>query len=65
VVPFVPIAGTALEDEPPPDPAFMRELLDRVASVLADHDLNSADIKAGCGRCGACSTLKAREVSRA
>jgi radical SAM protein (TIGR04043 family) len=65
VVPFVPIAGTALEDEPPPEPYFLRDTLDGVAKILARHDLRSSDIKAGCGRCGACSTLKAREVARA
>jgi radical SAM protein (TIGR04043 family) len=65
VVPFVPISGTALEDEPPPDPLFLRDTLDGVAAILADHDMSSADIKAGCGRCGACSTLKAREAARA
>jgi radical SAM protein (TIGR04043 family) len=65
VVPFVPIAGTALEHEPPPEPRFMRELLDGVAAILQDHQLSSAGIKAGCGRCGACSTLKAREAARA
>lgn len=65
VVPFVPISGTALEHEPPPDALFLRDTLDGVAAILADHELKSADIKAGCGRCGACSTLKAREVGRA
>jgi radical SAM protein (TIGR04043 family) len=65
VVPFVPIAGTALEHEPPPEPRFLRDLLDDVAALLAEGDLKSSDIKAGCGRCGACSTLKAREAARA
>ncbi len=65
VVPFVPISGTALEDEPPPEPLFLRDTLDGVAAILADHDLKSTDIKAGCGRCGACSTLKAREARHA
>jgi len=65
VVPFVPIAGTALEDEPAPEPIFLRHLLDDVAAMLARYQLDSREIKAGCGRCGACSTLKAREVARA
>jgi radical SAM protein (TIGR04043 family) len=65
VVPFVPIAGTALEDEPTPEPGFLREVLDGVAAILADHRMTSSEIKAGCGRCGACSTLKAREAARA
>jgi radical SAM protein (TIGR04043 family) len=65
VVPFVPISGTALENEPPPPPAFMRDVLDGVDAILADRNLKSSDIKAGCGRCGACSTLRAREAARA
>jgi radical SAM protein (TIGR04043 family) len=65
VVPFVPIAGTALEDEAAPDPMFLRDVLDSLAALLEVHGLKSSDIKAGCGRCGACSTLKAREVARA
>lgn len=62
VVPFVPIAGTPLENEPPPDPAFMSALLADVARVLARHGLASSEIKAGCGRCGACSSLRLREA---
>jgi radical SAM protein (TIGR04043 family) len=65
VVPFVPISGTALEHEPAPEPLFLRSTLDGVAAILADEGLKSADIKAGCGRCGACSTLKAREAAHA
>lgn len=65
VVPFVPIAGTALEHEPTPEPRFMRELLDEVAALLRRSSLSSSDIKAGCGRCGACSTLRAREAAHA
>lgn len=65
VVPFVPIAGTPLEHEPTPEPRFMQHLLDDVADLLARYGLKSTEIKAGCGRCGACSTLKAREAARA
>ncbi len=65
VVPFVPIAGTALEDAPTPEPLFLQHLLDDVSALLARYELSSREIKAGCGRCGACSTLKAREVARA
>jgi radical SAM protein (TIGR04043 family) len=62
VVPFVPIAGTPLERHPSPAPDFMRELLSALARLLAREGMKSADIKAGCGRCGACSTLRARET---
>jgi radical SAM protein (TIGR04043 family) len=65
VVPFVPIGGTPLEDHPAPQPLFLKELLDDVAVILAREGLKSSEIKAGCGRCGACSTLKAREAARA
>jgi radical SAM protein (TIGR04043 family) len=62
VVPFVPIAGTPLMNHPAPSASFMDVLLRDVADVLGRHALTSAQIKAGCGRCGACSTMKAREV---
>jgi radical SAM protein (TIGR04043 family) len=61
VVPFVPISGTPLADHPPPSAAFMNELLDRVALELGAAGLRSQEIHAGCGRCGACSTLRSRE----
>jgi radical SAM protein (TIGR04043 family) len=63
VVPFVPIAGTPLEHHPAPRPEFMQALLGALAEQLAKANLRSTDIKAGCGRCGACSTLRAREAS--
>jgi len=65
VVPFVPIAGTPLANHPTPEPAFMSKLLSEVAALLADSDLRSANIKAGCAKCGACSSLKAREAAHA
>jgi radical SAM protein (TIGR04043 family) len=66
VVPFVPIAGTPLERHPAPAPEFMQELLTTLAAELARAGMKSSDIKAGCGRCGACSSLRVREaVARA
>lgn len=64
VVPFVPISGTPLEHHPPPDALFMSHLLDGVATLIDEAGLSSEAIKAGCGRCGACSTLKSREPRR-
>ncbi|MGZ9709708.1 MSMEG_0568 family radical SAM protein [Glaciimonas sp. GNP009] len=61
VVPFVPIVGTPLEDHPAPSPQFMRELLTPLAAMLESRGLRSTDIKAGCGRCGACSSLSTFE----
>lgn len=63
VVPFVPIAGTPFEHHPTPSPFAMQRLLDGVARILEDAGLRSQDIAAGCGRCGACSTLRSREKS--
>jgi radical SAM protein (TIGR04043 family) len=61
VVPFVPISGTPLEDHPAPPPAFMRTILEPLGAMLSQARLRSRDIKAGCGRCGACSSLAAYE----
>ena len=36
-----------------------------IAALLAAAKLSSAQIKAGCGRCGACSSLKTREAAYA
>jgi radical SAM protein (TIGR04043 family) len=63
VVPFVPISGTPLELHPAPRPEFMQSVLGGLAEMLVRANLRSSDIKAGCGRCGACSTLRAREVA--
>lgn len=65
VVPFVPIAGTPLEHAPTPEPGFVQQLLADVSSLLAEQRLHARDIKAGCGRCGACSSLRVREVTHA
>jgi hypothetical protein len=40
-------------------------VLGEVTEILAAADLKSSDVKAGCARCGACSSLRAREVGRA
>jgi len=61
VVPFVPIAGTPLENQRSPDAAEMRELLAPLGKMLVSGGLKSAEIKAGCGKCGACSSLSAYE----
>jgi radical SAM protein (TIGR04043 family) len=61
VVPFVPISGTPLEDHPAPDPAWMRTILAPLGGLLAAAGLRSRDMKAGCGKCGACSSLNVYE----
>ena len=61
VVPFVPISGTPLESHPAPSPEFMASILQPLGRSVAAHNLRSADIKAGCGKCGACSSLSVYE----
>ncbi len=61
VVPFVPIAGTPLEDHPAPSAAMMRALLAPLGDMLGAAGMHSGEIKAGCGRCGACSSLSTFE----
>jgi len=61
VVPFVPNANTPLEHHSAPNAAFMRSILQPLGAMLSTADLRSRDIKAGCGRCGACSTLSKYE----
>jgi radical SAM protein (TIGR04043 family) len=61
VVPFVPISGTPLESHPSPSPAIMHAILSPLARMLRDNGLAATDIKAGCGRCGACSALATYE----
>jgi len=65
VVPFVPISGTPLEHHPAPSPAFLEAVLSQVADLLSEGSLRSSDVKAGCVKCGACSSLRARERERA
>ncbi len=57
VVPLVPIGGTPLANAPAPAAGFMLDVLSQVGALLRDARLTSADSKAGCGKCGACSSL--------
>ncbi len=63
VVPFVPVGGTPLQHQPSPSAAAMRALLAPLGRMLVDGGLKSAEIKAGCGKCGACSSLASYETS--
>jgi len=62
VVPFVPISGTPLEDHPAPSAGFMRSVLEPLGRLVDEAGVRAADIKAGCGRCAACSTLSRYET---
>jgi radical SAM protein (TIGR04043 family) len=61
VVPFVPVSGTPLAGHPAPPPEFMRNILPKIGRMVARAGIRSADIKAGCGKCGACSALASYE----
>ncbi len=61
VVPFVPISGTPLESHATPTPDFMDQILRPLSLLLARGGLISADLKAGCAKCGACSALSSYE----
>ena len=63
VVPFVPIAGTPLEGHPAPSTGFMVEVYGAVAERLRSSDLRSAEMSAGCAKCGACSALSLFEAA--
>jgi len=65
VVPFVPISGTPLEGHPAPTASFMHSILGPLSDRLRGANLLAADIKAGCGKCGACSALSTYERSAA
>jgi radical SAM protein (TIGR04043 family) len=65
VVPFVPISGTPLESHPAPSPDFMHAVLKPLSAMLVKAGLEASNIKAGCGKCGACSSLTAYERSHA
>jgi len=65
VVPFVPISGTPLEDHPAPSAEFMRSVLEPLGARTAAAGLRASDIKAGCGKCAACSTLSRYEEAPA
>lgn len=64
VVPFVPISGTPLESHPAPSSAFMASILAPLGQMIVKAGIRSEDIKAGCGKCGACSALSTYENLR-
>lgn len=57
VVPFVPITGTPLAHHPAPNSELMFTLYQQVGGMLKRAGMTSAEIKAGCAKCGACSAL--------
>lgn len=61
VVPFVPIRGTPLEDHPSPSAEFMESILKPLGKQLYEARMTAETSKAGCSKCGACSTLSSYE----
>ncbi len=62
VVPFVPISETPLAHHPAPSQAFMQALYQEVGALLKQAGMTSAAMRAGCGKCGACSALSTFET---
>ncbi len=63
VVPFVPISGTPLAQHSAPSSELMQAIYERVGAMLKQSGLRSADMKAGCAKCGACSALSSFEAA--
>ncbi|QIF01122.1 MSMEG_0568 family radical SAM protein [Roseimicrobium sp. ORNL1] len=61
VVPFVPISGTPLQNQTPPTAEFMRAVLEPLGNMLRTAGMTSDTVKAGCAKCGACSSLSTFE----
>ncbi|MEM9447759.1 MAG: MSMEG_0568 family radical SAM protein [Cyanobacteria bacterium P01_E01_bin.6] len=61
VVPFVPITNTPLENNQAPSADFMMSLYQKIGALLKQSNMSSADINAGCAKCGACSALSSFE----
>jgi radical SAM protein (TIGR04043 family) len=62
VVPFTPITGTPLENHPAPSSEMMFTLYQQIGAMLKKAGMSAAEIKAGCGKCGACSGLSTFEI---
>ncbi|GLR71225.1 MSMEG_0568 family radical SAM protein [Agaribacter marinus] len=63
VVPFVPIRGTPLEDHKAPSAEFMRSIIEPLGAKTSAANMLAENVKAGCAKCGACSSLKKYEES--
>ena len=57
LVPFRPLPGAALQNRPPPEPDYMKELYIDLAHSLKRYGLDIEKNLAGCVRCGACSAI--------
>ncbi|MCB8879786.1 MSMEG_0568 family radical SAM protein [Acidisoma cellulosilytica] len=57
VVPFIPITGTPLQNHAPPPPEFMHSVLAPLGRMLTEAGLRATNVKAGCAKCSACSSI--------
>jgi len=57
LLPLRPIPGTAMENLNPPPPEEMMFLYEQLSGILKKYKLSSKLCKAGCVKCGACSSL--------
>jgi radical SAM protein (TIGR04043 family) len=65
IVPFVPVGGTPLAEHRPPSAEFLRSVVGPVGQWLSEAGMTSGTAKAGCVKCGACSTLSTFEKQSA
>lgn len=61
VVPFTPVAGTPLENHPMPNPNMLNRIFSVLGPLLKANGMTSSSLKAGCAKCGACSSMKSYE----
>lgn len=61
VVPFVPVEGTPLQNYPMTDTHIMERIFKQLGPAITASGINSVNIKAGCAKCGACSSLQSYE----
>lgn len=57
VVPLRPVAGSLMQDVPPPAREYTEPIYRKVAGFLAARGLGADTAVAGCARCQACSSL--------
>jgi radical SAM protein (TIGR04043 family) len=61
VVPLRPVPGSLMEGYLPPAAEEVEAVYREVVPYLSERDMRSADVKAGCARCQACSGMAAFE----
>jgi radical SAM protein (TIGR04043 family) len=57
VLPLRPVPGTPLESARPPDPDAMVRVYQQTGVLLKKYGLSTDAFKAGCVKCGACSSI--------